>query len=80
MNTNYYCILCPDLEERLFRLRLSALPPEREDGGARAVWHAYLMPDPRVAVLGCEAVDTFRYVLALLLVCTILPHLVVFVH
>jgi hypothetical protein len=32
------------------------------------------------AVLGCEAVDTFRYVLALLLVCTILPHLVVFIH
>jgi hypothetical protein len=31
------------------------------------------------AVLGC-AVDTFRYVRALLLVCTVLPHLVVFIH
>jgi len=32
------------------------------------------------AVLGCEALDTFRYVFALLLVCTLLPDLVVFLH
>jgi len=32
------------------------------------------------AVPGCEAVDTFRYVFAPLLVCTLLPDLVVFLH
>jgi hypothetical protein len=32
------------------------------------------------AVPGCEALDTFRYVFALLLVCTLLPDLVVFLH
>ena len=32
------------------------------------------------AVPGCEAVDTFRYLFALLLVRTFLPDLVVFLH
>ena len=32
------------------------------------------------AVTECEAVDTFRYVFAHLLVCALLPDLVVFLH